>query len=217
MVNFKIWTRFWKKTLPVHTYTVLNLFVTRSPPEISRRTSDIMYIPLKIRLFYHLLCFCYYRFMASCLQNPALMKCKCTKTAAPKTPSVACKTKLYFRQSRYTTVFLIHRVICPHIRQCIHIIHFKLCKRSCRRILHHIKMVVILFHKSARRNRVCITILYIKTFCILKLIILHCLKIRQRFCIINTIQIFGSVNSSVYKSNIRHINPAFKSICYLDN
>ena len=76
--------------------------------------------------------------MAPGLYDPSLMKGQGAKIAAPKTTSIADETELHLRDCRDPALGLIGRMIRPAIRQRVYFIHFLLCQRLRRRILHHI-------------------------------------------------------------------------------
>ena len=101
---------------------MLQLFLTGWMTEIAGRTTHIMNIAFKIRLPDHLPGLGNDRFMASCLQNPSLMKCQRTEAAATKAAAVAGQAELDLLQCRHTTSRLVGRMIRPHIRQRIDII-----------------------------------------------------------------------------------------------
>ena len=61
--------------------------------------------------------------MTSCLDYPALMEGQCTEITASKAASVADKRKLHLAYSRHSACLLVARMISPHIRECIDLIH----------------------------------------------------------------------------------------------
>ena len=65
MIYFHIRTWFRKKTLPVHTRTLCALLCTCWLTEICSRTTYIVYIPLELGVFYHLLCLFYHALITS--------------------------------------------------------------------------------------------------------------------------------------------------------
>ena len=75
MVNCKILAGSRKKALSVHTYALSKLLFAGSMPEISCRSSNIVYIPLEISIFSHSNSFINNGFVASYLNYPSLMKC----------------------------------------------------------------------------------------------------------------------------------------------
>ena len=145
------------------------------------------------------------------------MKCQCTEATAAKAATVADQAELYLGDCRYTSVFLIRRMVCPHIRQSIDIIHLCFRKRKCRWILHHIQMIIIWFYQSLSGKRIGIAILCIKASCILQLILLHIFVSRKNLRVIDTVQTLRLINRSSDKCDITDRNTAVQSFCDLND
>ena len=124
MICIYIFARSRKETLLCRAYTVPKLFFTRWMTKICGRTSYIMDVSLKIFFFNHLFRFFYKRFMTSDLYNTPLVKCKRTETASSETSPVADQAEADLRNCRDSSFRFIRRMISPHIRQIINIIHF---------------------------------------------------------------------------------------------
>ena len=157
--------------------------------------------------------------MASDLYDPTLMKGERAKAAASKAASVADQRKFNFRYGGHTAFFLIRRMISPHIRQIINLIHFLCGKRLLRWILNHINAAAIFFCKGSCGKRIRILILYSKALCILSGVCFHFLISGKQDRIIffickshNTGNIPGLINGSRNIGNILNVNSAIKSV-----
>ena len=122
MVYHKIRTLFREQALSVNTGSRLKLFITGRTHKVCRRTAYVVYITLEILFLSHYFSFFYERIITSCRNYSSLMKGYGAETAAAKASSVCRKTEFYFFYGRYSTVFFIHGVICPHKRKSIYII-----------------------------------------------------------------------------------------------
>ena len=98
-----------------------------------------------------------------------LMEGQSTKITATKTSAITGKTESDLLNRRNATFFLIHRMIGPHKRKMIHIIHLLLCQWICRWILHHIALIAIIFYQNLRLIRIRILMLDPEASCILVL------------------------------------------------
>ncbi len=173
MVRTQIPARFGKQTLTVRTGAFCRLLLTGRKPKIRRWPAYIMDIPLKIRLFSQKPGLLYERFLASGLNNPALMKGQCAKTARSKTSSVADKTKLNLPDGRNSPFLLIGRMIPAHVWQIIYLIHLRLRQRLGRRILNHKQLFPIRLHQTLPSKGIRVAVLNKKAFGILNFILLH--------------------------------------------
>ena len=205
-LQVRAWLR--EEALTVLAHTSCELLLTGWLAEVSRRTSHVMDIAFKIFFLCDHLCLIQQRLMTSHLHNPSLMKCQCTETAATKAATVADQAELYLRDCRYTSVLLIRRMVCPHIRQSIDIIHLCFRKRKCRWILHHIQMIIIWFYQSLSGKRIGITVLCVKASCIVQLILFHFFISRKDLCIIDAVQTLRLIDRSCDKCNIADCNAA---------
>ena len=168
MIHFQIPARLWEEALPLCAHPGSQLFVAGRVSEVRRRTAYIMYISFKIFFPYKLVCLGQQRLMAAHLHDPSLMKCQRAEAASSETAPVAHKTELHLRNGRHPVVFFIGRMIGPHIRIAVHTVHFRLGKRSRRWILHDILMFSVRLYESLPCKRVCIAVLRVKAFCIIK-------------------------------------------------
>ena len=140
--------------------------------------------------------------MTSRLHNPSLMKGQGTEAAPSKTATVTDQTELDFFDCRNPSVFFITRMISSHIRKAIHQIHLVLRKRFCRWILYNIKMIAVRALRDIPRKRICITILHIKTSCIIELVLFQLLIGWKNCWFIDTVQTLDLTHSSRNVSNI---------------
>ena len=129
MINVKILTGRWKQALPVLTYALCKLLFTGRMTKISGRSSYIVDISFKIRIFRHPRSFFQNGFMTSGLKDPSLMKGQRTEIAASEAASVAGQAEFDLLQCRNSAIFLIHWMILSCIGKIIHIIHFCLRQR----------------------------------------------------------------------------------------
>ena len=97
------------------------------------------------------------------LNDSSLVESKRAETASAETSPAADQTEFYFGYSRYAAPFLIRWMKRAGIGQPVDIVHFCLCQRLCRRILHHIQVIIIFFCQPAAGTGICILILGIKT------------------------------------------------------
>ena len=67
--------------------------------------------------------------MTSRLYDASLMERKRTEIAAAKTSSVADQAEFDFRNSRDATIFLVRRMLSPHVRIAVCLVHLLLGKR----------------------------------------------------------------------------------------
>ena len=145
------------------------------------------------------------------------MERQSAKITASEAPSVACQAEFNFLKCRDSSHLFIHRMNPLRIRKGIHIIHFLLCQRQCRRILDNIAFGSIGFCHWSGTERVCILILYGKTVRIGFLVFFYFLIGRKNDRIINSGQIFAFKNSSGDISQFLHRKPAVESFCNLQN
>ena len=149
-------------------------------------------------------------FMASGLQDPPLMKGKRTEITSPKASPAADKTELHFRYGRDAARLLIGRMVRPHIRITVDIIHLHLTERLRRRILHHVQMLSVRLDKPLPRKWIRIAILRIEATGIQKLIASHILVPGQHDPVIDTGQIFCLIDRSLDKCQITDSDPALQ-------
>ena len=183
MVYFQIFARLRIQAFLVRTR---NFFAARTVAEICRRPSDVIYISLKVRVFYKQLSLIDNRFMAAYRNLSALVKRYCTKIARAETPPRRGKAELNLRNCGNSSVLFVHRVICPHIRQSINFVHLigrqrigravynkpsvpvLLCCLSVMRILYSARNGILLsafFHFLVRRHIVCVVRLFVRNIC----------------------------------------------------
>ena len=155
--------------------------------------------------------------MTSRLHNPSLMKGQGTEAAPSKTATVTDQTELDFFDCRNPSVFFITRMVSPHIRKAIHQIHLVLRKRFCRWILYNIKMIAVRLYETFPRKRICITILHIKTSCIIELVLFQSLIGWKNCRFIDTVQTLRLINRSSDKCDITDRNTAVQSFCDLND
>ena len=108
-------------------------------------------------------------------------------------------------------------MISPHVGQSVHIIHLRLRQRFCRRILYHIQVLGIGFHKTLPGKRIRVQVLCIEAFCILSFIILQLFKRRQYLRIINTLQGLYLYCRPVNISQFFHGDPRIQRIRYFSD
>ena len=152
--------------------------------------------------------FRYQGFLASGLQYPSLMKCQRAEVAAAKAAAAADKTELHLRNRRHASRRLVGRVVCPHIRITVDIVHLILIKRQGGRILYHVHMPAVRFYEPLSRKWVGIAILYIEASGIQQSVCLHLLVSRKHDAVIDARRIACLVNRSLDKRNVTDINTA---------
>ena len=155
--------------------------------------------------------------MAPRLDNPALMEGKGAKTAAAEAAAVTDQAELNLRYGRNAACRLIGRVIVPHIRKGVNIIHLFFTQWPGRRILHHIKMLSVRLNQPSSREGVRITVLGIKALCIFLLVRRQLPIGWQHHFIVNRCQGLRPVNRAVNKRDIPDIDAAVQRIGYLHN
>ena len=116
--------------------------------------------------------------MTSGLHDPPLMKCECTEIAFAETAAVAGEGEFDLTIGRDAAGRVIGRMPCPHIRQCVNIIHLFDGQRFGRRILHHEHLSVIRLIEPFRGERVGVLVLDAEAFRICFFIIADLFKIR---------------------------------------
>ena len=147
--------------------------------------------------------------MASFLNNPALMECQCAKTAPSKTSSAADQAEFYFFYCRNASFCLIGRMIRPHKRKRVYVVHLLPVQRFCRGILYDIERAVVCFKQPCSAEGICIFVLNRKTFGIRLFLVFYVFKRRQFDCIVDVFPFSCFINRSVNKRDIPDCNPAF--------
>ena len=155
--------------------------------------------------------------MASRLDYPALMKCQCTEITASKAASVADKRKLHLAYSRHSACLLVARMISPHIRKRIDLIHLLLRQWLLRWILHHKRRVVIWLYEPLCAERISIAVLYVKASCKLPLVLFYNVIVRKLNRIIYDIPVLCLEHGTIYKRDILYIHTTVERIRYLDD
>mgnify|MGYP002627696202 CR=1 FL=1 len=159
-----------EKALAILADTFCQLFLTGRLTKIGSRSAYIMDISLEFRIFCHFDSFLQDRFMTPCLEDTSLMKGQGTEITAAEAAAIAGKTEFDLFQSRYTAFCIVHGMPGIRIRQIVNVIHFLLCQRLCRRILDDISSAAIAFCQWSGCERIRITVLNGKAFCINPLI-----------------------------------------------
>ena len=162
----QILARLRKKALLIRAYPVFQLFLAGRMAEVRSRSAYIMNIPLKSRLLRAQFCLLNQRFLTSCLNDTPLMKGECTEITAAETATVAYQAELNLFYRRNASRLSVRRMIRPHIRQCIHIIHLHLTQWLRRWVLHDIQVLGIWLHQPFSGIRIGIAVLGVKAFCI---------------------------------------------------
>ena len=155
--------------------------------------------------------------MAADLYDPSLMKGQRTEITAAKTSAITGKTESDLLNRRNATFLLIHRMIGPHKRKMIHIIHLLLCQWICRWILHHIALIAIIFYQNLCLIWIRILMLDPEASCILFFLLFYLFERRkiQRFRYM--FHTFTAVYRSPDKGNIFYIQPGSQRICNLND
>ena len=203
--------------MPVPAGSVKLLFFTGRTAEIGRGAAHIMDITLKTRILCHLLRFFYNGILASALNNSPLMKGQGAERTGSKTAPAADQSVPHLGNGGNLSLCQYIRMAGPLIRKCIDIIHFHLCQRLCRRILHHIEMLFVTFCQTLAAERVRIPILDPKAFCVEAFIFTHALIVGKEHRIIKVLRVSGTVDGSFNKSQILYLHAAVERICYLHN
>ena len=217
VVNNQVGTRLRKQALLCRACSPCELLFTCRLSEIGCRSSNIMDITLKILILRDKLCLVNNRLMASCLDYPALMEGQCTEITASKAASVADERKLHLAYRRHSACLLVARMICPHIRQCIYLIHLLLRQWLLRWILHHKRRVVIWLYKPLCTERIGIAVLYVKASRKLSLVLFYDIVIWKLNSIIYDIPVLSLEHCAIYKCNILYIHAAIKRIRNLND
>ena len=170
MVRPQVLTRFRKKTLAARTRAACQLFFTGRETEIRGGAAHIVDIALEIRLLGQKLCLLHQGFVASGLDDAALMEGQGAETACTETSPVADQAELDFPDGGHASKLLIGGMVVPHVRKSIYLIHFLLAQRLGRRILHHKQLIPIRLHQTFPGKRVRIAVLDIEALCILLLV-----------------------------------------------
>ena len=135
VIDLQIGAALWKQAFPVFTGAKFTLLVTGLSGKIGSRAADIMDISLKIRHFCNPLRLIHDGILASGGYHTSLMMRDGTEGAGAETATVADNGKLHFFNGRYVG---ITGMIGSLIRQRIRKVHFLLCQRQRRLILHDI-------------------------------------------------------------------------------
>ena len=155
--------------------------------------------------------------MASRLDYPTLMEGQCTEVTSSKAASVTDKRKLHLAYRRHSACLLVARMISPHIRKRIYLIHLLLRQWLLRWILHHKRRVVIWLYEPLCTERISIAVLYVKAPCKLPLILFYNVIIRKLNRIIYDIPVLRLEHGTIYKRDILYIHTTGKRIRYLDD
>ena len=155
--------------------------------------------------------------MASRLDYPTLMEGQCTEVTSSKAASVTDKRKLHLAYRRHSACLLVARMISPHIRKRIYLIHLLLRQWLLRWILHHKRRVVIWLYEPLCTERISIAVLYVKAPCKLPLILFYNVIIRKLNRIIYDIPVLCLKHGTIYKRDILYIHTTGKRIRYLDD
>ena len=145
--------------------------------------------------------------MASCLQDPSLMKGKGAEAAASEASAVAGKAEPDLIQSRNPPLTVVHRMPGSHIGKIINIIHLLSTERQRRRILDHIAPCAVILDQRFCRKRICISVLNGKTFRIGFFAVSDLIKRRKRHWVIGGICCFTFVNQLKVKKKMTSITP----------
>ena len=149
MISVNVGTRIGEQTLSILAHAYLQLFSTGRMTEVCSRTTNIVNISFESGKLRNNLRFTQNRFVTTSLDNTALMCMDCAEGTATKATTTAYNTKLYFFQSRDTTVCFIGRMAVTHIIQIIDGIHFFLFQGESRRILDDIFLNTFLYYSLA--------------------------------------------------------------------
>ena len=155
--------------------------------------------------------------MASRLDYPTLMEGQCTEVTSSKAASVTDKRKLHLAYRRHSACLLVARMISPHIRKRIYLIHLLLRQWLLRWILHHKRRVVIWLYEPLCAERISIAVLYVKASCKLPLVLFYNVIIRKLNRIIYDIPVLCLEHGTIYKRDILYIHTTVECIRYLDD
>ena len=140
------------------------------------------------------------------------MKGQCTEITAAETSTVTGKTELDLLNRRDPAFFFIHRMIRPHKRQMIYIVHLLLAQRIRRRILYHIPLIAVIFYQNLCLIRVGVLMLDTEASCILLFLFFDFFKGWQIQRFRYMFHTLAAVHRSPDKCDIFHIQPGSQRI-----
>ena len=183
MIHFQIRAGLREEALSVLACSYLQLLVAGRLMKVRRRSAHIMDVTFEIRIPDQPFCLFQNRLIASCLDNPSLVKIQRAEIACTKAPSVRGNRKLHFGKSRDPACGVIIRVPGSCIGKRVDIVHFLLRERLRRGILHNIHRTVRL-HQRLCIEGIRIAVLLIKTHRIIQTVLSERIPVRQhdRIC-----------------------------------
>ena len=216
VIHFHIRTGRRSKTfLPLAESAFYLLFAGRET-EIRSRSSHVMNISLEVRHCRKLSRFVQHRLLASRLNASALMQRNGAEVTEAETAAVVGDRELDFLYRRHSSLFLVHRVICPHIRELVGAVKLGLGKASLWRVLyqHHIS-VALNYRPSV--NLVLLVVLLTAGFCIGFLVVADKLEAVTLDSAYRGIYRLGEPACSADIVHIPEPVPCFETVPYLGN
>ena len=150
--------------------------------------------------------------MAAGLHDASLMEGQRTEAASAEASAVADQAEFYFRDRWNTTRCIVTRMPGSHVWKCVDIVHLFLGQWFRRRILDHIKAVAVRLNEAFSRKWIGVAVLGVKALRIRLFIGGNLAVRRQTDFVVNRIQVFRLINSSLDEGDILCLDAARQCI-----
>ncbi len=155
-----------REAAPVRAGTCCRLLLAGTDHELGSGATHIVDIALEVRVVGHGLSLAQERFLASCLDDPALMEVQGTEGTLAEAASVARKRELHFLQGWYASLALIHRVVRARIGKLVDLVELFCRQRLCGRVLDSVDVMRIGLDKRVGEKGVEVPALDAERLCI---------------------------------------------------